>query len=153
MKIGAKSSEIVKGKLRLGARILRVGGVKKVFKHNFSVRDGEMLLKASQCYLSTTSGPIAGLLFISTERVSFCSERLIKITNPNGDFLRTHYKVSIPIQKIRRAIQSESMKDPLRKYIDIITKDDFEFWFMGFLNHQKTFNYLQLAVHSDVDHA
>lgn len=158
MKIGAKSSDIVKGKLRLGARILRVGGVKKVFKHNFSVRDGEMLLNASQCYLSTTSGPIAGLLFISTDRVSFCSERLIKITSPNGSFLRTHYKVSIPIQKIKRAIQSENMKDPSRKYIDIITEDDFEFWFMGFLNHQKTLNYLQLAVsrtltHSDVDHA
>lgn len=147
MKTGAKSSEIVKGKLlRLGATIVRVGGVKKVFKQNFSVRDGEKLLKASQCCISTTSGPIAGLLFISTDRVSFCSERSIKITNPNGDLLRIHYKVSIPIQKIKRAIQSENIKEPSRKYIDIITKDDFEFWFMGFINHQKTFDHLQLAV-------
>lgn len=149
VKIGAKLSETVKGKLRLGARILQVGGVKKVFKHNFSVRDGEKLLKASQCYLSTTSGPIAGLLFISTDRVSFCSERSIKISNSNGDFLRIHYKVSIPIQKIKRADQSENMKDPSRKYIDIVTKDDFEFWFMGFLNHQRTFNFLQLAVYQE----
>ncbi|WOG83553.1 hypothetical protein DCAR_0102729 [Daucus carota subsp. sativus] len=133
VKIGPKLSETVKGKLRLGARILQVGGVKKVFKQNFSFSEGEKLLKASQCYLYTTAGPIAGLLFISTDRIAFCSERSMK--------------VSIPLNKIKRANESENMKDPSRKYIDIVTKDDFEFWFMGFLNHQRTYKFLQQAVY------
>ncbi|WOH15699.1 hypothetical protein DCAR_0935242 [Daucus carota subsp. sativus] len=133
VKIGPKLSETVKGKLRLGAKILRVGGVRKVFKQNFSVRSGEKLLKASQCYLSTTAGPIAGLLFISTDRIAFCSERSIK--------------VSVPLNKIKRANESENVQDPSRKYIDIVTEDDFEFWFMGFLNHQRTYKFLQLAVY------
>ncbi|PNY07406.1 hypothetical protein L195_g003902 [Trifolium pratense] len=67
VKLGPKITDMVKGKLRLGARIL-------------------------QCYLSTTSGPIAGLLFISTHKVAFCSEKSIKISSPKGEFLRAHYK-------------------------------------------------------------
>ncbi|KAK1387239.1 GRAM domain-containing protein [Heracleum sosnowskyi] len=147
VKIGPKFSETVKGKLRLGAKILQVGGVKKVFRQNFSVSEGEKLLKASQCYLSTTAGPIAGLLFISTDRIAFCSERSIKVTTSTGDLLRTRYKVSVPLNKIKRANESENVKDPSRKYINIVTKDDFEFWFMGFINHQRTYKFLQLAVY------
>ncbi|RVX07282.1 GEM-like protein 4 [Vitis vinifera] len=82
------------GKLSLGARILQLGGVKRVFKQIFGVEEGEKLLKASQCYLSTTAGPLAGLLFISTQRVAFCSERSIKFFSPNGELVRFHYKVS-----------------------------------------------------------
>lgn len=95
--MGHKFTEIMKWKLRLGAKILRVGGFEKVFKELFSVSEGEKLLKAFQCFLSTTAGPVAGLLFISTKKVSFCSERSIKVTSPNGEMVRFHYKVFINI--------------------------------------------------------
>lgn len=94
MKIGPKISDTVKGKLTLGARILQLGGVKRVFKKIFSVIEGEKLLNASQSYLPTTAGPIAGLLFISTQRVAFCSDRSIKFSSPNADLVRVHYKVA-----------------------------------------------------------
>lgn len=93
MRLGPKITEIVKAKLRLGARILQVGGMNKAFKKVFSVGEGERLLKTCQCYLSTTAGPIAGLLFISTHKVAFCSERSIKFSSPNGELIRVHYKV------------------------------------------------------------
>ena len=93
MRLGPKFSETVKGKLSLGARILQLGGVKRVFRQIFCAKEGEKLLKASQCYLSTTAGPIAGLLFISTQRVAFCSDRSIKFSCPNGELVRIHYKV------------------------------------------------------------
>ncbi|KAL2541305.1 GEM-like protein 4 [Abeliophyllum distichum] len=145
VKLGPKLTDTLKGKLRLGARILQVGGVEKVFKQNFNVVNGEKLLKASQCYLSTTSGPIAGLLFISTAKVAFCSERPIKLSSPSGELLKIHYKVMIPLGKIKRANESENAKKPKQKYVQIVTKDNFEFWFMGFLNRQKAFKYLQQA--------
>ncbi|KAK8698712.1 hypothetical protein V6N13_114821 [Hibiscus sabdariffa] len=110
------------------------------------VGEGEKLTKAFQCYLSTTAGPIAGLLFISSEKVAFCSDRSIKIQSPNGEFLRVHYKVLIPLEKIKGVNQSENMKKPSQKYMEIVTVDDFELWFMGFLNHQKTFKYLQQSI-------
>lgn len=100
MRIGSKISETVKGKLSLGAKILKVGGVKKIFIQNFNAREGEKLLKVSQCYLSTTAGPLAGLLFVSTEKVAFCSERTMKVCSSNGECIRVHYKVVIPLGKI-----------------------------------------------------
>ncbi|CAN4080903.1 unnamed protein product [Withania somnifera] len=142
-------TETVKGKLSLGAKIFQVGGLEKIFKQKFSVRDDEKLLKVSQCYLSTTAGPIAGLLYISTDKIAFCSERSIKLSSPTGKFLRIHYKVSIPIIKIMKAKESENKERPSQKYIQVITEDDFEFWFMGFLNHQKTLRYLQQAISSN----
>ncbi|GMP92294.1 hypothetical protein CsSME_00042579 [Camellia sinensis var. sinensis] len=92
VKLGPKITETVKGKLSLGAKIIRAGGVEKIFKQNFSNREGEKLLKASQCYLSTTAGPIAGLLFISTDKVAFFSDRSIKLSSPIGEFIRLRYK-------------------------------------------------------------
>ncbi|KAL6346976.1 hypothetical protein AAG906_012227 [Vitis piasezkii] len=133
-----KFSKTVKGKLSLGARILQLGGVKRVFNQIFGVREGEKLLKASQCYLWTTAGPIAGLLFISTQRVFFCGERSIKFSCPNGELVRIHYNtrwVSIPLRKIKRANQSDNVKNPSQKYMEIVTVDNFDFWFMGFLNY------------------
>ncbi|WJX21612.1 hypothetical protein P8452_11019 [Trifolium repens] len=121
VRMGQKITDTIKGKLRLGTRIFQVGGVEKVFMQLFSVKDGEKLLKASHCYLSTTSGPIAGLLFISTHKVSFCSEKSIKVSSPKGEFIRIHYKVSIPHEKIQHVNQS-------------------------FLNYKKALRYLQQAI-------
>lgn len=146
VRLSPKITETVKGKLSLGAKILQVGGVTKIFKHNFNMREGEKLLKASQCYLSTTAGPIAGLLFISTDKVAFCSERSMKISSPTGEIVRIHYKVLIPLRKIKRGNESTNIKNSSQKYIEIVTRDNFDFWFMGFLNYQKTFKYLDQAI-------
>lgn len=93
VRLGHNITETVKGKLWMGAKILILGGLEKLFKKLFSVSEGEKLLKTSQCYLSTTTGAIAGLLFISTNSISFWSERSIKVPSPNGGLVRLHYKV------------------------------------------------------------
>ncbi|KAG5128674.1 hypothetical protein JHK82_029509 [Glycine max] len=153
-------SETVKRKLSLGARILQVGGVEKVFKQFFSVREGERLLK-----VSTTSGPLAGLLFISTDKVAFCSERSMKVFTQKGHMLRIYYtfldprfvevligihgcvEVAIPLKKIKCVNhQSKNVQKPKQKYIGIVTEDNFDFWFMGIMKYQKTMKYLEQAV-------
>ncbi|XP_047324450.1 GEM-like protein 6 [Impatiens glandulifera] len=146
VKLGSNISAIVKGKLSLGAKIVQNGGVGKVFKHKFNVENGEKILKASQCYISTTAGPIAGLLFITTNRISFCSERSIKLKSPNGMSARVHYKVSIPLGKIKGAIVSQNKEKPSQKHIELATVDNCDFWFMGFLNYQKTYTSILKAV-------
>jgi len=99
VRLGANISKTIKRTLSLGAQILQVGGVEKVFTQYFSVREGERLSKVSQCYLSTTSGPLAGLLFISNEKVAFCSERTIKVFNQKGQMRRIRYKVCPELNK------------------------------------------------------
>ncbi|KAA0034083.1 GEM-like protein 4 [Cucumis melo var. makuwa] len=113
VKLGGKISEAVKGKLSLGAKILRVGGLRKIYKKLFSMNEEEKLLKVSQCYLSTTAGPLAGLLFISTHKIAFCSDKSIKIASPNGDHIRILYKVVIPKEKVMRV--NETIEDKEQK--------------------------------------
>ncbi|KAL3824976.1 hypothetical protein ACJIZ3_021005 [Penstemon smallii] len=146
VKMGPTFSETVKGKLSLGAKIIKNGGRENIFRDIFGVIDGEKLLKASQCYLSTTAGPIAGILFISTQKISFCSERSINIQSSSGTLLRTPYKLSIPVNKIKEANESENVNNPAQKYIEIVTQDNFEFWFMGFVRYEKAFSNLQKAI-------
>ncbi|MBA0843165.1 hypothetical protein Goarm_000378 [Gossypium armourianum] len=51
----------------------------------------------------------------------------------------TTLKVLIPLEKIKGVNESENMKKTSRKYMEIVTVDDFQFWFMGFLNYHKAF--------------
>ncbi|KAM7262028.1 hypothetical protein ACFE04_021105 [Oxalis oulophora] len=146
VRLGTKVTDIVKGKLILGARIVQLGGVDKIFKKCFGLMRGEKLLKVSQCYLSTTASPIAGLLFISSHKIAFRSERSIKVSSSNGESLRFHYKVTIPVTNIKRVDQCQNVDKPSQKYIEIVTADNFDFWFMGFLNHQKSLAALQQAI-------
>ncbi|RZC71470.1 hypothetical protein C5167_034655 [Papaver somniferum] len=132
---------VIEIKLRLGG-----GGMQKIFKQTFRVEEGEKLLKASRCYLSTTAGPIAGLLFVSTHKIAFCSEKPLTISSMNGGFIRTPYKVAIPVEKIKRVEESQNDYIPKQKYIEIVTVDHFDFWFMGFVNYDKAFKTLQKSI-------
>uniref|UniRef100_A0ACD5USQ7 Uncharacterized protein n=1 Tax=Avena sativa TaxID=4498 RepID=A0ACD5USQ7_AVESA len=144
--LGPKLYETVRGKLSLGARILHAGGVEKVFRRWFAAEEGETLLKASQCYLSTTAGPIAGMLFVSSEKVAFRSDRPLALTSPKGDTVRVPYKVAVPLRRIKAARPSENTHRPEQKYVQLLTDDGFEFWFMGFVGYQASLQQLEQAI-------
>ncbi|KAL1541936.1 putative GEM-like protein 8 [Salvia divinorum] len=146
VKMGPKFSETVKGKLSVGAKIIKKGGRENIFRDIFGVSEGEKLLKASQCYLSTTAGPIAGILFISTQKLSFCSERSITVHSSSGGLIRIPYKVSIPMEKVKAANESGNVNNPTHKYIEIVTEDGYEFWFMGFVRYEKAVVNLRRAI-------
>ncbi|KAK7358481.1 hypothetical protein VNO77_00409 [Canavalia gladiata] len=146
VKLGPKLSETLKGKLSLGARIIQEGGRGNIFKHIFGMQKGEQFLKASQCYLYTTAGPIAGVLFISTKKVAFCSERPITFSSAGDDLVRAPYKVLIPTLKIKEVNEGQNVNKTEQKYVEIVTLDDSEFWFMGFLRYEKAFSNLQKAI-------
>ncbi|KAL6633908.1 hypothetical protein ACP70R_026579 [Stipagrostis hirtigluma subsp. patula] len=147
--LGSKLSETVKGKLTLGARILQAGGVEKAFRQWFAVDKNEKLLRASQCYLSTTAGPIAGMLFVSTARVAFRSDRSLAVPAPRGGggrAIRVPYKVTIPLRKVKAVRPSENKHRPEQKYVHLLTNDGFEFWFMGFISYHRSLRHLEQAV-------
>ncbi|KAM0860904.1 hypothetical protein ACQ4PT_046240 [Festuca glaucescens] len=148
--LGPKISETVKGKLSLGAKILRAGGIDRVFRKAFPADKGERLVKALQCYLYTTGGPIAGMLFVSTRKVAFRSDRPVAVTSPSGDVARVSYKVVVPLKRIGKVRPSENLERPDEKYIHVSTVDGFEFWFMGFVSYQRSFKCMQQVICSDL---
>uniref|UniRef100_A0A803LS06 GRAM domain-containing protein n=1 Tax=Chenopodium quinoa TaxID=63459 RepID=A0A803LS06_CHEQI len=134
MKKGKKESvisamnKLAKEKLSLGGKILSIGRVGKEFRQMFNLNEGEQLLKASQCSLFTTAGQLTGRLFVSTDKIAFCSDKAIaKYSSPSGETLRYHYKVVIPLSKIKKANQIEDMKKASKKYLQVVTDDEFEF--------------------------
>ncbi|XP_076883615.1 putative GEM-like protein 8 isoform X2 [Bidens hawaiensis] len=139
---GPKLIETVKHKLSYGARILPLSRAENIFRKKFSTIDSEELLHSSQCYIYTTAGAIAGILFISTERVGFCSNKSLKMHSTLGEVFKYQYKVSIPLRKIKGVGESMNLKKPSNKYVELVTVDDYNFWFLGFPDYKKTLRHL-----------
>ncbi|KAJ0824100.1 putative GEM-like protein [Helianthus annuus] len=119
--LGPKLIEIVKHRLSYGAKILPLCREGRIFRKSFSTTDCENLLHTSRCSIYTTAGAIRGILFISNERVGFCSDRSLKTYSAAGEMLKFQYKVSIPLEKIKGAEESMNIKMPSNKYVELVT--------------------------------
>lgn len=87
-------TEAAWGKVNLTAKAITEGGFESMFKQIFMPSDpNERLKKTFACYLSTTTGPVAGTIYLSTARVAFCSDRPLCFTAPSGQETWTYYKV------------------------------------------------------------
>ncbi|KAK9050604.1 hypothetical protein SSX86_030428 [Deinandra increscens subsp. villosa] len=60
------------GKMNLMAKALNDGGFESLYKRNFATYPNEKLKRTFACYLSTSTGPVAGTLYLSD-----CSPRLL----------------------------------------------------------------------------
>ncbi|KAL8201447.1 hypothetical protein R6Q57_012786 [Mikania cordata] len=140
--LGPKLLETVKHKLSYCAKFLPLGNKGRIFSKNLIMRDCEKMLHASRCSIYTTAGAITGILFVSSERVGFCSDKSLKTYSASGEVLKFQYKVSIPLAKIKGVGESMNTKRPSNKYVELVTVDNFSFWFLGFQNHKKTLRYL-----------
>ncbi|KAB5564798.1 hypothetical protein DKX38_004852 [Salix brachista] len=148
LKTGPSVPQAAWGKVNLTAKAITEGGFESLFKHIFETDANEKLKKTFACYLSTSTGPVAGTLYLSTARVAFCSDRPLCHTAPSGEEAWSYYKVMIPLEKIS-TINSEIMiENPSKKYIQIFTTDEHDFWFMGFVNFEKALQNLSESVSS-----
>lgn len=147
-KLSNSLSDTLKGKLILGIEIVTKGGVDNLFRKLFTVNPEEKLLKSFACYLCTTMDPVAGVIFISTQKLAFCSERCLVFTSPPGGLCRSYYRVVITLKEVRSVNSCENSERISEKYIKIETTDKGEFWFMGFVNFHKALKYMKKAVES-----
>lgn len=93
-------SEAAWGKVNLTAKAISEGGFESLFKSIFGSDDPtERLKKSFACYLSTSTGPVAGTLYLSTARVAFCSDRPLSFTAPSGQETWSYYKVRNNLMK------------------------------------------------------
>ncbi|CAM8950946.1 unnamed protein product [Rhodiola kirilowii] len=146
LKAGPSVSEAAWGKVNLASKALTGGGFEALFKQIFMADPSEKLKKTFACYLSTTTGPVAGTLYLSNARVAFCSDRPLSFPAPSGQETWSYYKVSIPLGNVG-TVNPVILKDnPPEKYIQIVTIDGHDFWFMGFVNYDKAAQHLQTSV-------
>lgn len=55
-------------------------------------------------------------------------------------------QVAIPLHRLRAASASASKLNPAEKFIQLVSVDKHEFWFMGFVNYDGAVGHLQEAM-------
>ncbi|XVE84221.1 hypothetical protein DITRI_Ditri16bG0153200 [Diplodiscus trichospermus] len=94
LKTGSSVSGAAWGKMSVTAKALSEGGFESLYKQTFATYPNEKLTKSFACYLSTTTGPVAGTLYLSNLHVAFCSDRPLSFTAPSGQETWSYYKVN-----------------------------------------------------------
>jgi hypothetical protein len=135
------------GRISHGTRLLREGGFEGVYKQTFGAfAPNEHLKKTYACHISTSNGAVGGTLYITNQKFAFCSDRELTYYPTPGQQASSYYKVILPLEKVREVIPVANQKKPTDKYIQVVTKDGHEFWYMGFVNYDKGIKNMQEAV-------
>lgn len=136
--------------MNVTAKAISGGGFESLYKQTFATYSNEKLKKSFACYLSTSTGPVAGTLYLSNLHVAFCSDRPLSFTAPSGQETWSYYKVMIPLSKVGIINPVIMTENPSEKYIQIVTVDGHDFWYMGFVNYEKASKHLSESVSSFV---
>eukprot|EP00262_Sarcandra_glabra_P004854 TRINITY_DN16097_c0_g1_i1.p1 TRINITY_DN16097_c0_g1~~TRINITY_DN16097_c0_g1_i1.p1 ORF type:complete len:273 (+),score=27.11 TRINITY_DN16097_c0_g1_i1:164-982(+) len=147
LKTGPSVTDAALARMAQGTKVLAEGGHEKVFRQRFEILAGEELRKSYACYLSTSSGPVIGTLYISTARLAFCSDNPLCYTSSPGHQEWIYYKVMVQLDQLRAVNPSANRSNPAEKFIQIVTADGHEFWFMGFVSYDKALKNLGEALH------
>ncbi|KAK1278897.1 GEM-like protein 1 [Acorus gramineus] len=145
VKTGPSLAESAMGRIAQGTKVLAEGGYEKIFQQTFDTLPDEQLRKSYACYLSTSAGPVMGILYLSTAKLAFCSDN--PLSYKAGDQTEwSYYKVVMPLLQLRAVNPSVSKANSAEKYIQVVSIDSHEFWFMGFVNYDSAVKNLQDAL-------
>ncbi|GAU23702.1 hypothetical protein TSUD_304770 [Trifolium subterraneum] len=93
LKTGPSFADAAVGRIAQGTKVLAEGGYEKIFRQSFETVPEEQLLKTYACYLSTSAGPVMGVLYLSTAKLAFCSDN--PLSYQTGDQTQwSYYKVN-----------------------------------------------------------
>jgi len=134
------------GRIAQISKVISEGGYDKIFRQTFECLPDEKLKKVYVCYLSTSHGPIMGVLYLSTVKIAFGSDSPVKYVTEDNKAESSFYKVVLPIPHLRSVNPTASPQNPAERYIQVVSVDNHEFWFMGFVNYDSAVKNLQEAV-------
>ncbi|KAK9062205.1 hypothetical protein SSX86_019391 [Deinandra increscens subsp. villosa] len=145
LKTAPSLTDAALGRIAQGTKVLAEGGYEKIFRQTFETVPEELLVNSFACYLSTSAGPVLGVIYVSTAKIAFCSDNPLSYkTNDKTEW--SYYKVIIPLQQMKAVNPSSSRGKSAEKYIQVISVDGHEFWYMGFLNYDGAVKCLQDAL-------
>lgn len=94
MKTSPSFADAALGRIAQGTKVLAEGGYEKIFRHTFDTVPEEQLQNSYACYLSTSAGPVMGILYVSTAKLAFCSDN--PLSYKAGDQMEwSYYKVTL----------------------------------------------------------
>ncbi|GER47151.1 GRAM domain family protein [Striga asiatica] len=152
LKTSPSLADAALGRIAQGTKVLAEGGYEKIFRQTFETVPEEELMNSFACYLSTSAGPVMGVLYVSTAKLAFCSDNPLSYQDADKTEW-SYYKVVIPLHQLKAVNPSTSRTNQSEKYIQIISVDNHEFWYMGFLNYSGAVECLQQALQARENHA
>ncbi|XP_051143905.1 putative GEM-like protein 3 isoform X2 [Andrographis paniculata] len=141
LKTNPSLTEAALGRIAQGTKVLAEGGYEKIFRQTFETTLEEQLRNSFACYLSTSAGPVMGVLYVSTAKLAFCSDS--PLSYQESDKIEWSY-----YKQVKAIKPSTSRSNRAEKYIQIISVDNHEFWLMGFLNYNGASESLRQALQS-----
>ncbi|KAE8720153.1 GEM-like protein 1 [Hibiscus syriacus] len=96
------------------------------------------------------TGAAWGKMNVMAKAISgaFCSDRPLSFTAPSGQETWSYYKVMIPLSKVGTVNPVMMRENPSQKYVQVVTVDGHDFWYMGFVNYEKACKHLSESVSS-----
>ncbi len=95
VKTGPSFADAAMGRIAQGTKVLAEGGYEKIFRQTFETVPEELLTNSFACYLSTSAGPVMGVLYLSTAKLAFCSDNPLSY-KVNDQTEWSYYKVCLP---------------------------------------------------------
>jgi hypothetical protein len=93
VKTGPSITDAAMGRIAQISKVISEGGYDKIFQQTFEGSPDEKLKKAYACYLSTSHGPIMGVLYVSTAKLAFCSDSPVAYFTEDNKTASSIYKV------------------------------------------------------------
>lgn len=94
MKTAPSVTNAAVGRIAQSTKVIAEGGYEKVFQQSFETVPEEKLLKSYACYLSTSAGPVMGVMYLSTVKLAFCSDNPLSYKNgeeTQWSFYKVHW--------------------------------------------------------------
>ncbi|KAK3243164.1 hypothetical protein CYMTET_47168 [Cymbomonas tetramitiformis] len=130
-----KTLDTASGKVNYVAKMLAAGGTSSYWKRQFDPPSSEKLVETYACHLQGDSGLVAGVMFIGSLSISFCSDVVVPGQNM---FL----KFRLPLERVSVFQPAQKAGDT---YIGVIMLDQYQFWFAGFMSPDKALEQLQIS--------
>ncbi|KAL7104326.1 hypothetical protein ACP275_08G237300 [Erythranthe tilingii] len=135
LKTNPSLADAALGRIAHGTKVLAEGGYERIFRQTFETVPEEQLKNSYACYLSTSAGPVIGVLYVSTAKLAFSSDNPLSSYEAGDKTDWSYYKVIIPLHQLKAVNPSTNRTNSAEKYIQVISIDNHEFWYMGFLNY------------------
>ncbi|CAH2042291.1 unnamed protein product [Thlaspi arvense] len=101
VKTAPSFADAAMGRLVQGTKVLAEGGYEKIFRKTFDTDPEEQLQNSYACYMSTSAGPLMGVLYVSTAKLAFCSDNLL--SDKAGDKIEwDYYKGSTLVKEFKK---------------------------------------------------
>lgn len=96
VKTSPSMADAALGRIAQGTKVLAEGGYEKIFRQTFETVPEEQLKNSFACYLSTSAGPVMGVLYVSTAKLAFCSDNPLSYKGSDKTEW-SYYKVRLDI--------------------------------------------------------